>query len=326
MEKKIIIKENEVELRKKQNFKIKFIKLIFIIIFSVILISEIFNIVDFIIRKNKFKVNFVYVGQGDGVFIETGRKTIIIDGGEGRSKKREMGLKQFFPYVLRKRYSKVDYMFISHFDSDHYGGAYYILKNIRVGKIYIPKQKKQSKEFKDFMELAKKKNVEVEVLSKGDEIKIDDNVVFKVFWPETKLVERNWKNNNSLVFLGQFFNTKILFTGDIEYDVERKIAENFNKQKLDILFLAHHGSKSSSSEEFLKKFEFKNAICSSGKNNMFNHPNRETMDRLKKYKINLFRTDVLGEINIDILKDSYMIKSHSDKKVHKFKNVDKRAE
>lgn len=144
----------------------------------------------------------------------------------------------------------------------------------------------------------------VNALKKGDIINIDKNTKIEVIWPDiNNLILENNLNNNSLVFKLFFNKFSILFTGDIEESAEKllcEIYENTNILNSDILKIAHHGSKSSSTLDILKSVKPQIALIGVGKNNKYGHPNQEVIDRLNKIGVNIYRTDQLGEITIKV--------------------------
>ena len=251
------------------------------------------------------QINFVDVGQGDCTYIKTPKgKNIIIDGGEGNSDKYDYGEKVLLPYLLDKKVRKIDYLIVTHADSDHIGGLFSILKNIKVNKILIGIQPENSNQYEDLEKIAKQKNVEIITLKAGDKLKIEEKIYIDVLWPiKTKLIEENALNNNSLVFKLIYNEFSTLFTGDIEEVAERRIIEEYkNSGTLNstVLKVAHHGSKSSSINVFLEKVKPKIALIGVGKNNNFGHPSNSVIERLKFLKTKIFRTDENGEINIFI--------------------------
>lgn len=283
-----------------------------------------------IIYKNCFRksesteIDFVYVGEGNGAVIKTkSGKNILIDTGEGLGKKYEHGLKTFMPYILNTKSKNIYRMYLSHLDSDHAGGGIYISKFLNVKNIFIPYMEKsileKDKIYKELKKVAKEKDIRLNKIHAGfseiiDEIKID------VLWPDkSKLIEKNKMNNNSIVMMLNIYGYKILFTGDIEKEAEKEIVKMYkNSLKADILVVPHHGSKTSSSEEFLKCVKPDYAICSLGKDNMFKHPNDEIVERYKKYNIKFLRTDENGCIKIKVYKDNFMIESFKTKLKNSF--------
>lgn len=278
------------------NFRI-IVKKLFVFITIIILISQI-NIIDF-----KLKIYFLDVGQGDCTLIRTPYgKNIIIDGGDGNSDKYDYGEKVVYPYLLDRRIKKIDYLVASHADSDHMGGLIYILENMKVEQILLGIQSQESNQLKDLIDIANKKKVKIIILKAGDEIKIDKDIRIKVLFPiKNNLILENSLNNNSLVFKLKYNNFSMLFTGDIEEIAENELINLYKDNlKSTILKIAHHGSKSSSSKEFLKSVSPQIAVIGVGKKNKYGHPNEEVLLRLKNYGINIYRTDESGEIEIEV--------------------------
>lgn len=230
-------------------------------------------------------INFIDVGQGDSTLITTQfNKKILIDGGGSEfGSTFDVGEKTLLPYLLKKKIHKLDYVIISHFDSDHVGGILTILEELNVKQVLIPKQVEYSENYNKFLDIVKKRNIKVKIVGEGNTINIDKNTYLDILWPEEKQITDNVLNNNSLIVRLCYKNFKMLFTGDIEEIAEQKLLQKYeNTEKLtaDILKVAHHGSKSSSIAEFLEKVNPRIALIGVGKNNKFGHPNAGVLDRL----------------------------------------------
>ena len=280
--------------KQNRNYIIKRIVIINIVIFLCII---------FIPRD--LKINFVDVGQGDSTFIITPKnKTILIDGGGSNTGSFDVGENTLLPYILDKGYNKIDLMIISHFDSDHVGGLLTILEEIKVEKVLIAKQEEQSENYKRFLNIVKEKNIPVIVGKRGDKINIEKDLYLDILFPESEQIEENVINNNSLVFNIHYNNFSMLFTGDIEEIAEKRIIEITNKSRLkaDIIKIPHHGSKTSSTRELLEIVLPKIALIGVGKDNLFGHPSSETIDKLDELEIKTYRTDINGEIMINVNK------------------------
>ena len=268
----------------------------------------IINIVIFlciIFIPRDIQINFVDVGQGDSTFIITPKnKTILIDGGGSNTGSFDVGENTLLPYILDKGYNKIDLMIISHFDSDHVGGLLTILEEIKVEKVLIAKQEEQSENYKRFFNIVKEKNIPVIVGKRGDKINIEKDLYLDILFPESEQIEENVINNNSLVFNIYYNNFSMLFTGDIEEIAEKRIIEITNKSRLkaDIIKIPHHGSKTSSTRELLEIVLPKIALIGVGKDNLFGHPSSETIDKLDELEIKTYRTDINGEIMINVNK------------------------
>lgn len=182
-----------------------------------------------------------------------------------------------------------------------YGGIIHILENIKVKNIIISKQKQNNEYLEDVLKIARDKKINIIVVKSGDKIKLDSKIYFDILWPENNLIEENSTNNNSIVAKLIFDDFKMLFTGDIEQISENKIVQKYkstNKLKSSILKIAHHGSKTSNTEEFLNLIKPKIALIGVGKDNKFNHPNVEVLERLQKKGSKVYRTDENGEVRI----------------------------
>ena len=182
-----------------------------------------------------------------------------------------------------------------------YGGIIHILENIKVKNIIISKQKQNNEYLEKVLDIAKNKNINLVIVEAGDKIKLDSSSYFDILWPSTNLVEENSTNNNSIVANLVFNDFKILFTGDIEQIAEEAIIKKYkgtNKLKSSILKVGHHGSKTSTTEEFLNLVNPQIVLIGVGKDNKFNHPNVEIIERLQKNGRKIYRTDQNGEVKI----------------------------
>lgn len=236
------------------------------------------------IQKDLY-INFIDVGQGDSTLITTQfNKKILIDGGGSEfGSTFDVGEKTLLPYLLKKKIHKLDYVIISHFDSDHVGGILTILEELNVKQVLISKQVEYSENYNKFLDIIKKRNIKIKIVEEGNTINIDKNTYLDILWPEEKQIKDNVLNNNSLIVRLCYKNFKMLFTGDIEEIAEQRLLQKYeNTEKLtaDILKVAHHGSKSSSIAEFLEKVNPRIALIGVGKNNKFGHPNAGVLDRL----------------------------------------------
>lgn len=143
------------------------------------------------------------------------------------------------------------------------------------------------------------------MVNKGDTINLDKNTYLKILFPENELISENALNNNSIVCKLYYNNFTMLFTGDIEESAEEKIVnlyESTKQLKSTILKIAHHGSKSSTTQNFLNEVKPQIALIGVGKLNTFGHPNKGVLERLTNIGAQIYRTDVNGEINIKVNK------------------------
>lgn len=274
-----VIKQNPTRRFHKKTIKIitiKNIKNAFKVIAVVFLIMLLLTRIVRIINPT-LKIYFIDVGQGDSTLIVTPKnKKILIDGGEGKTN-------VLFQYLLDRRINKIDYIIISHFDSDHCNGLIEIIEKMRVENIVMSKQSKESEEYKKILEIIKQKNIKVSSVKAEDKIIIEKNLYIKILNPAEKF-EFQDLNNNAIVAKLVYKNFSMLFTGDIEKAEENLAKKYKNELKSTILKVAHHGSKTSTSEEFLKYVEPQIALIGVGENNKFGHPNQITIEKLKNIR------------------------------------------
>lgn len=257
----------------------KFIKKF--ILYSIILIFGITQVIV-IFEKIDFKLYFVDVGQGDCCVIQVEGKNMIIDSGEGNSNSYDYGKNVVFQHLLKLGISKLDYVVFSHMDSDHAGGLMYILQNMKVEEILIGIQPEGAEQLNTLLNIVNEKNIKLTVLESEMKVKISKNCFMDVLWPmKQNLIEENALNNNSMVFKLYYNQYSILFTGDIEEIAEKQIEQKYKERlKCDILKVAHHGSKTSTMQEFLEYAKPEIALIGVGEENKFGHPNKDVINRL----------------------------------------------
>lgn len=279
-------------IKSKKNNKCKIIICLLIVLILINFIIYIF--------PQKLRIFFIDVGQGDSTLIITpDKKTVLVDGGGSDS--FDVGEKVLLPYLLDRRILKVDYVLISHFDTDHCGGILTIMEKVKVKNIIISEQAEHSENYERFKKLMIHKKIRLIEVKKGDKIKIGRYSEFKILFPTSRLLSENPLNNNSIVAQFNYNNFKMLFTGDIEKLAEQQILKTEKAEiRADILKVAHHGSKTSSIPEFIKAVRPKIALIGVGKNNTFGHPNQQTIKNLENIKCRIYRTDLQGEIIIKI--------------------------
>lgn len=243
--------------------------------------------------KNNY-VYFIDVGQGDSVLIVTkNNKSILIDTGGKVGSNYSLMKSNVIPFFKSIGIRKLDYLFITHGDYDHAGYGIDLVNNFNVKNRFTNKGKYNS--------LEKKLNIKS---FNNSYIKIDNVEIYSL---NSKLY--NNENSDSLVLLVIIDNYKLLFMGDASINTEKDIMNNYDIGDVFILKVGHHGSKTSSSEEFINNVNPKYSIISVGKNNKFGHPNKEVLDNLSNSKI--YRTDIDGSIMFKIKKDKLRIETYS---------------
>ena len=293
---------------KEKNVKNKKQKYSSILLIIIIIFNFIYPLADS--TKKNLTINFIDVGQGDSTLIRVDNKNILIDGGGSLySDSFDVGEKTLFPYLLDRGITYLDYVIVSHFDADHFQGLEYVINNIKVKNAIISSLGQNSKEYETFLNLAKKKKINIIYVKKGDSINFN-NAKIEILYPDNEIINDNAKNNNALVCKLIYNNFSMLFTGDIEEIAEKKILKLYekNKEKLreDVLKVGHHGSKTSSSYDFIKTVSPKIALIGVGKDNNFGHPNLGVIERLEKSGATIYRTDNMGEIELSIKSNGNM--------------------
>lgn len=218
-----------------------------------------------ILPQNGVEISFIDVGQGDSIFIQTiHHKKILIDGGGSKDEAYDVGEKVLLPYLLKRQVSKIDFMFLSHAHEDHMGGLLTVLEKMKVGTVIIGHQKEGDTNIERLLEVCYRKRIKVLSVIEGDSFEID-NVRFEVIYPNSHINAENL-NLYSLVVKMECFQRSILFTGDIEEEGEKEITKNID---VDILKVAHHGAKTSSSKKFLEAVTPQISIISVAEKNIY---------------------------------------------------------
>lgn len=262
------------------------------------------------VYQDRMRINFIDVGQGDSCLIRYKGTNIMIDSGGSLSKNKDgksydIGENVLNNYLLNRGITRLDYIMVSHFDEDHSQGFVFLLKNMKVKNVIISEQYKTSSIYEQFKQICKKQNIQIIYVKSGDEIRIKD-LAFKILHPKSKenQISENPLNNNAIVCMVKYKNRRILFTGDIEKVAENEMVKEYtNGLKADILKVGHHGSKTSTTKEFLDLINPSVALIGVGQNNKFGHPNEDVIKRLEEKNIQIYRTDEMGEISVIIDKN-----------------------
>ena len=256
-------------------------------------------------QKQEFlKVAFLDVGQGDSIFIQApNKKQILIDG--GRDKKTLSSLAKVMPFGDRS----IDIVIGTHPDADHIGGLYHIIKDYKVGVVFEPGAVSESNVYKSLQELILNKKIPHMVAQRGTQIILDkkENVVLEILYPDENPV--GWETNSaSVVAMLSYGDTKVLLTGDSPIEKELYLVKQASSLDADVLKLGHHGSRTSSSEVFLKAVSPDIAIISAGRDNSYGHPHPEVLTLLQKLNLKYLETSKEGNIVCEISISIYICK------------------
>ncbi|MDQ5954258.1 MAG: Lactamase protein [Patescibacteria group bacterium] len=269
------------------------------ILLSLILILHL-NLKD---KKDYLTFAMLNVGQGDALFIESPTGTqILIDGGPPR--KILSRLSRVMPLFDKS----IDAIIITNPDLDHIGGFLDVLKVYKVGKVYEAGTWNESKTYENLKNKIKEKNIPTSLAKKGMRINLGGGAVLDILFPDRDV--STWTTNDgSVVAKLSYGETSVMLTGDATSETEKLILGNNTILDLDIdiLKIAHHGSRTSTSDIFVEAVSPEYALISSDGGKKYGHPHKETLDILNSFGSKIFRTDLLGTIIMksDGLKETF---------------------
>lgn len=270
-----------------QNFK----KYILLVLTAFLLIAAVFVFhLDWQSSHRKLTFAMLDVGQGDALFIESPTGTqVLIDAGPPRKI-----LSQLL-HVMPAFDRSIDAIIITHPDQDHIGGFSDVLKTYKVGKVFDPGILDDSKTHQNLEDEIKNQNIPNILARRGMHLDLGGGAVIDILFPDQDV--SSWETNEgSVVAKLSYGKISVMLTGDAPQSTERIIlSENFPAQlHSDILKVGHHGSRNSSSLEFLQAVSPEYALISDGKDNKYGHPHKEVLDILNQIGAKIFRTDQDG--------------------------------
>ncbi len=253
----------------------------------------------FVLAGNSYlKIYFLDVGQGDAAFIETPqRHQILIDAGP------DSIILQKLQEIMPLKDMSLDLVILTHPEKDHLTGLLDVLQRYKIDYILQTGVVRQTPEYAEWVKLleqAQQNGAEIIIAESQQEIKAGD-VVIDTLHPFENLSGKEMKNTSNdscIVSRLVFYKNSFLFTGDITSKVEEELIKQNSHLVSTVLKVAHHGSKYSTSEEFLENVEPKIAVISVAKDNYYGHPALEVLQRLEKFGIEIKRTDQDGDIKI----------------------------
>lgn len=247
------------------------------------------------ISGERLEVDFLDVGQGDGIYIRTPDDVdVLIDGGPDKNVLTE--LSKVMPFWDRE----IDVMILTHPHSDHVTGLVEVLRRYKVKQIYYTGVLHTASDYLAWLKEIKDQKIPLYIIDGYKEVALGEKAKMEFLFSGESLVNKKVENlnNTSIVTRLLYGETKFLFTGDLESEMDPQILDSGHDLSSDVLKVAHHGSKTASSEEFLQTVNSKIAIIQSGLDNDFGHPHLITLERLKRRGIEILRNDELGTIRV----------------------------
>ncbi len=250
------------------------------------------------------QITVLDVGQGDGIFIRSASgKTYFIDGGS--SDVSSPGSYRIEPFLLAQGTDTLDYVFLSHGDSDHLNGMTEMLANqkmgVRIRTLVLPPEQFHDDKLAGAARTALENGTRLAVMKPGDKIsEALPDVEFSLVClaPEESLLAEKGSNAASMVLELTYGEFSMLFTGDLEGSGEKALAESGRLKSYTVLKAAHHGSRSSGSEEFLHIINPSVALISAGQENRYGHPHPETLERLENADCSVYSTQDYGALSV----------------------------
>jgi competence protein ComEC len=263
----------------------------------------------------RLHVSFLDVGQGDSVLVTMpDGTTLLVDGGgrpsflskqlsgvsedETGPDRRSIGEAVVSHFLWSRGLDSVDYLVATHADADHIDGLNDVARNFTVRGALVARSPAEDTEFKKFADTLNSRSIPLTLLGAGDVLRFG-NVTAAVLWPLADASNAaSSQNNDSLVLRLQYGRRQILLTGDIESGAEAAIVNTYPNMKVDVVKVAHHGSRTSSVEPFVAATRPEFAIISVGRTSIFGHPHSEVVNRWKTAGAEVVTTGESGTITI----------------------------
>ncbi len=268
---------------------------------SVSVLLIIFHIWPTVANDGKLRMTFLSVGQGDSALIKLsdGRLMLIDGGGYQYDNGRDFGVRYMLPALHKIGVKKIDFMVLTHPDSDHLGGLPAVAENFSVEEFWQSTDGDNSRNYNRLILALNRQGTKIRKLRQGDKPLITKELEISVLSPHLSTKQKTDDNDSSLVLLLRQGRFSALMTGDAGFEVEEELIRN-GIGETTVLKVGHHGSKTASSERFIKKIKPRIAVISVGKSNSFGFPASEVLDRFRKEGSLLYRTDQDGTVEITI--------------------------
>lgn len=259
--------------------------------------------------KGKLQIFALDVGQGDGLLIVSpAGKTVLIDAGNARAGDSVVATLQ------RRNLRTLDMVVATHPHADHIGGLRRVIGKLTVKNLLDSGRNFASDEYEKLLRAVKERKVNFIVASRGQSFDLDSGVKIEAFNPRG---DKRWitqvreggsvENANSVVLRLSYGNFAMIFTGDAESETEAEMLKSKSVLRAQVLKVGHHGSRYATSDKFLNAVNPQAAIISCGADNRYGHPSQPALDRLRKARIQVYRTDLSGEIAVITDGNTYQI-------------------
>lgn len=263
----------------------------------------------YLFAKDRFSTNLritaIDVGQGSATLIRFPKgENILIDGGGFASGSFDIGKMVIAPFLLSQRINTIHTVVLTHPHPDHLQGLIYITDNFNVKEVLSTGQRANDELYLQWEKIIRDKKIKTKIINSQSPPLEINGVSLTVLWPlempsyEANAFNYKKVNDDSLVLKITYGQLSFLLTGDISSDVENILIDSEHNLASDVLFVPHHGSHHSSSDDFIKATSSRYAIASSGKNNIFRHPHEYVLKRFQDSQVQIYRTDEAGAITM----------------------------
>ena len=240
--------------------------------------------------EGTMEIHYLDVGQGDSTYIKMGDFDMLIDAGPTSE------VNHLLKQLSALKVKDLDVVIATHPHEDHIGGMPGVFDTYEVKKFYMPKATYTTMAFENLINSVKNEGLKIKTIKEGTKIKLAEGTVIKAFSPGEKNYDN--LNNYSPIMKLTFGETTFMFTGDAEKIAEDEVLSKYSEEDLksDVIKFAHHGSNTSSTEDFIKAVSPKYGILSCGEDNPYGHPRKKTLKTIEKHNIEVYRTDKQGQI------------------------------
>lgn len=240
------------------------------------------------VYTDSISAHYLDIGQGDSIFVELpNSECMLIDAGIGNKGE------YIEDYIKNTGYNRIDYLIATHPHADHIGSMDYIISNMDIGSIYMPNVIATTKTYERLLESVQEKGLKIRSAKAGMSIIDGNDLSVDILGPVE--IDEDELNNCSIIVKITYESDSYLFVGDAEKGELRTVEADMSA---DVLKVGHHGSRTSTTEEFLEDVSPRYAVISCGTDNDYGHPHKETINLLEDFNIEYYRTDLQGTVTV----------------------------